>query len=288
MFDQAYVYKKEIDWSTLHEGLNIPVSIQIVFQKNIQQFITRGQTKEINIVLDGKTYQAKLVNQAFDRQKYHNRKDILQIRYNRGSDLAVRLREVFAGSYAYFLQWRNQSEKKKQYIKVPKDRSEYLAIYTTNYPDTYIFDCIFNETRYSLKDEVLSVGEAAIEYYMNTPSLDPSAGIDLSNRLVKIRRLNRAIGNSLKELYDYNCQLCGNNFSRKYDVEIVEAHHIVPFTVSLNNDADNIIVLCPNHHTTVHKAEPIFDKKKLFYVYRNGFKEQVALNHHLNSGAVLL
>ncbi len=55
----------------------------------------------------------------------------------------------------------------------------------------------------------------------------------------------------------------------------------MPFTVSLNNDADNIIILRPNHHSIINKAEPVFDKKRLTYICRNGLDEQVVLNQHI-------
>ncbi|HPT78953.1 MAG TPA: hypothetical protein PK830_07620 [Candidatus Atribacteria bacterium] len=92
--DNSYVYKKEVDWSVLHEGVNIPVTIQVVFQNAIRTFLPRGQSKEIYLVLDGKTYKAILKNQRFDEGKYPKRKDILQKRYNPQSDIARRLRTI--------------------------------------------------------------------------------------------------------------------------------------------------------------------------------------------------
>ncbi len=177
MDNQSYVYKKEIDWSTLHQGINIPVSIQVIFQKNIEKFISRGQKKDINIKLEGKTYKAKLINQLFDKKKYPARKDILQIRYNTESELAVRLREIFYKSYSYILKTRNETNKKRKHIRIPDKMKEYLAIYTTVYQDTYILDCIYNETKYSLKEEVVNINEADFEYSINNPSVDPNAAI---------------------------------------------------------------------------------------------------------------
>ena len=36
--DNYYVYKKEVDWSVLHQGVSIPVTIQIVFDNTIKSF----------------------------------------------------------------------------------------------------------------------------------------------------------------------------------------------------------------------------------------------------------
>ena len=101
--DNSYVYKKDVDWSVLHEGVNMPVTIQVVFQNAIRTFLPRGQSKEIYLLLDGKTYKAILKNQRFNERKYPKRKDILQIRYNPQSDIAKRLRAIFISSYRYII-----------------------------------------------------------------------------------------------------------------------------------------------------------------------------------------
>lgn len=62
---------------------------------------------------------------------------------------------------------------------------------------------------------------------------------------------------------------------------MVESHHINPFVESLNNDAENQLIICPNHHRIIHKAEPKFDRKKLIYVYQNGLIEPIKINLHL-------
>lgn len=51
MPDNNYVYKKEIDWSVLHQGVSIPVTIQVIFHNTINQFLPRGQSKDIFLAL---------------------------------------------------------------------------------------------------------------------------------------------------------------------------------------------------------------------------------------------
>lgn len=278
----SYVYKKEVDWSLLQQGLNIPVTIQVVFQNTIRSFLPRGQSKDIYLVLEGKTYKAELVNQKFDERKYPLRKDILQIRYNTQSDIAVKLRSIFSTSYQYILEERNnQASKKRIFSKLPEDRKEYLAIYTTEYPDTYLLECITQEETQVFKHTVVNEHEDAYEAGINYNIIDSTASIAEVNQTVKIRKLNKAIGENLKLLYNYRCQICGENISLRYDVDVVEAHHINPFVKSLNNNANNQLIICPNHHRIIHKAEPVFNRKKLLYVYQNGLEERIVLNQHL-------
>src|SRR5659263_430634 len=97
----------------------------------------------------------------------------------------------------------------------------------------------------------------------------------------KNRKLNKAIGENLKMHYDYRCQICGDNFGDKYGTRIVETHHIESFVVSLNNDSSNQIIICPNHHRVIHKAEPALDRRKKLFIYSNGIQEKVLINRHL-------
>jgi 5-methylcytosine-specific restriction protein A len=277
-----YVYKKEVDWSVLHQGVSIPVTIQIVFHNAIKKFLPRGQSIDIYLVLEGKTCKARLVNQKFDERKYPSRSDILQIRYNPQSEIAQRLRAIFAASYRYILEQRNNlPESPRKIIRVPENQREFLAIYTTEYPDTYLLECITQEDTKIIRKAMVNEDEQEYEASINYNTIDPTATIATVNQVAKIRKLNRAIGETLKLLYNYRCQICGENISARYGVNIVESHHIDPFVESLNNNAENQIIICPNHHRIIHRARPVFDRRKLIFVYHNGLEERVILNQHL-------
>lgn len=99
----------------------------------------------------------------------------------------------------------------------------------------------------------------------------------------KYRKLNRSIGERLKKLYSYRCQICGEQVGEKYGSKTVDAHHISYFSDSMNNDASNILVVCPNHHRIIHDTNPKFDSNKLTYTYPNGYEEPLKLNFHLNT-----
>lgn len=99
--------------------------------------------------------------------------------------------------------------------------------------------------------------------------------------LRRIRQLDRSIGYSLKRLYDFRCQMTGERIGSEYDALVVEAHHIVPFTESMNNDTSNIIIVSPNYHRIIHKAKPEWDNKKLSFKFLNGLLERVKINKHL-------
>ena len=284
MLDNNYAYKKEVDWSLLNQGLSIPLDIQVIFQNNIKKFISRGESKDIYLVLEGNSYKVKLVNQRFDESKYPNHKDILQIRYNPHSAIADKLRCVFSYTYGYICEQRNnQEEKQRKYFRIPEDIKEFLAVYTTEYEDTYLVECITHTETAEARGLLVKENEQSYKASINYPVIDPTASIERIQQLVKMRRLSRAIGENLKMLYEYRCQICGDDFGKRYDAHVVESHHINPFVASMNNDATNQIIICPNHHRVIHKAEPVFTRRRLLFVYLNGTEEKLLLNKHISA-----
>jgi predicted restriction endonuclease len=95
------------------------------------------------------------------------------------------------------------------------------------------------------------------------------------------RFLNYSVVGALKKYYNYRCQICGKQFFETYSVNISEAHHIVPFVESQNNNADNLIVLCPNHHRIIHTANPLFNREQKVFTYTNALVEPLMVNDHL-------
>lgn len=68
-----------------------------------------------------------------------------------------------------------------------------------------------------------------------------------------------------------------------YNVNIVEAHHIEYFSISQNHIPDNIMILCPNHHRAIHKANAKYDRENNLFTYENGYVERILLDKHLNT-----
>jgi hypothetical protein len=278
---ENYVCKKEVDWSLLTEGLTLPNENQVVFGRNMGKFLQRGETKVINLFLNGETYNAKISNVNFD-ERFHRKNDTLQIRYPKNGDLSNALKFIFSKSYKYISDKRRLREQyDRSMIRLPEDYKEYLIIYTTEYEDTYKLETIVAEEIYAIRDLVKEKSERIMESNFNFDIVDDTSTIVEDQRIVKIRKLSRAIGDNLKLAYDYRCQICGQKIGELYDSHIIEAHHIDYFVNSLNNDMNNIMIVCPDHHSIIHDVNPIFDKPKKLFIYNNGFEEGLKLNCHL-------
>lgn len=281
MQTESYVYKKEVDWSLFNYGFAIPLEYQVVFKQIANRFIARGESSKIHLYLNGRRYEARLNNNKIS-DRFGNRADIVQVRYTQNSDLAVALRSVFRRSYAYINGIKKLQEPgSKKHISLPEDCKEYLAVYTTEYDDSYVLEAIAADEVETLKETIQGKQERLIEAEIDFEVKDEGAGIHTNQRLVRIRKLNRLISENLKLLYGYRCQLCGQLIGEEFGSHVAEAHHIDYFVNSLNNDANNQMIVCPNHHSIIHDADPVFDRRRRMYIYRNGLEQRLVLNKHL-------
>ncbi len=276
-----FLYQKLIDRSTLRQGFQIPVEFHHLLKMMPNGIPHHGETRNIKVVIDGVAYDAQLKNQGFDRNKYDGHAEVIQIRYSEGSALVKRLREVYSSTWNYVESIKNLPENinRKFTIRIPEEHQEFLALSTTNLPNVFVADCITAAVKAAIKTEVSTLTELDFETF--EPREDKNAAFKQVTRLQKVRQLDRSIGDSLKLLYDYRCQITGEKVGDEYNALVVEAHHIIPFTESMNNDTSNIIILSPSYHRIIHKAKPIFDHEQLTFCFPNGLIEKVKLNKHL-------
>lgn len=57
-----------------------------------------------------------------------------------------------------------------------------------------------------------------------------------------------AFRKTILDIYDYRCAACGIRVLLEQQLSLVEAAHLVPFSVSRNDKPTNGLALCPNHH----------------------------------------
>lgn len=49
-------------------------------------------------------------------------------------------------------------------------------------------------------------------------------------------------------------------------------------------ESDNLLILCPNHHSLIHVLNPKFDYDELQYIYPDGKTDKIILDLHLTHG----
>jgi len=125
----------------------------------------------------------------------------------------------------------------------------------------------------------LNFSDNDIESYVNVQDL--TATRLKKQKEVMERVFDYRIINDLKKFYSFSCQICGLSPTDTLGYKIVEAHHILQFSVSQDNSSNNIMIVCPNHHRLIHKANPVFDRDSGVLIYGNNQRENLTRNFHL-------
>ena len=275
----TFLLKHSVDLSLLTSGFHIQTEFHQLVYALPGGTLHHGESREIKVLIDGEEFTTKLYNIGFDQNKYPDHPDLLQVRYSPGSPIARKLQSVFAEDYRYLMASRELAGPRKQ-IRLPNDNHDEIVFLGTAMPNVFILDCISSEERKKAATEIRQMSELDFENAFEARE-DANAGIREISGIRRIRQLDRSIGDSLKRLYDFRCQMTGERIGSEYDALVVEAHHIVPFTLSMNNDTSNIIIVSPDYHRIIHKAKPVWDCKKLSFKFPNGLQERVKVNKHL-------
>ena len=275
--ENCFIMQKLVDKSVLYDGFTIPMEFVNLFFDKVGIRLEHGETCEIKVSVNGRYCPVNFTSINFDRAKFPGHDDLVQVRYNRNSTFAVQLRETFSSTNELWNEWSHTPHSPRSRMPIPEGKKEYLVLYATPVKGELFAECITAEEYRSGMQAVKALPETQFENIT-----DVTAGIIEKPGVVKLRHVANGIGNSLKAVYGYRCQVCGEYIGEKYGSQLIHAHHIDYFTRSLNNDSQNIMILCPNHHGIIHDVNPVFERKRLCFVYKNGYTEALAINNHLN------
>lgn len=277
-----FIFQKDVDLSTLREGFTIPVAYFPLLEMIPGGFPKIGEKRNIKLRINDLEFDAQLKNQPFSRETFEGHPDVVQVRYGRNSPIARYLQNVFHHSLYYINSIRSLPENmgRKTTVRIPEDKKETISFSSTDCKDVFILDCLTCGMKESARTAV--AGYYAEYDFRRVDILeDPSAHIKEVDSLHKIRCLDRAVGDSLKRLYNFKCQMTGEKIGEMYGTSVVEAHHLDPFSSSLNNNAANIIILSPSYHRIIHKANGKWLPEDRAFIFPNGLIEKVKINQHL-------
>lgn len=119
--------------------------------------LSQGETRNIKVWIDNVEYDAQLKNQRFDRNKYEDHADVIQVRYGENSPIATKLRSEIRSTWEYVETSKALPENinRKVTVKVPTDIQEYLVFNASAVPGIFILDCLTREYQMSSKDALL-------------------------------------------------------------------------------------------------------------------------------------
>jgi len=132
--------RKKVDWSIFVYGSQIPVEFHQFFEAaNDGQHLKKGESHEVQLIFEGRTFDAKLINRARGTET-----DILVIEWQ-SKEFKELLISRFSSSYTYLSnerKTREESGSSKEYIRVPDNKAEYIDFISTDTPFTYLIKFI--------------------------------------------------------------------------------------------------------------------------------------------------
>ncbi len=269
--------------SILNEGIPIPYCFQERVLNSLDQKLGVGESQFIYIWIEEQKFKVKIQNQKFNRQKYQDHVPIIRIMYGR-SDFSDFLKAEFKSTHFWLESQKKLDGQYPRINHIPHEIQEYFVLETIERKNEFKGKCLKSNEITIYHNEIKMIqDEELAEMQLNYSHIDRKAGLLEKQITKKIRQFDRKLIDNLKNLYNFQCQICRRKFFNEYAVEIAEAHHIKPFIESFDNDSDNLLILCPNHHRLVHKAMPKFSRRRLMFRYPNGFEEKLLLNRHLRS-----
>jgi 5-methylcytosine-specific restriction protein A len=91
---------------------------------------------------------------------------------------------------------------------------------------------------------------------------------------------NRALADRLQSTYSGQCQICCWDPRDDYNRNLCHAHHIHWLSRGGDDELENLMLVCPNHHEAIHKCDAQFDYRDGQYDFGTHC-ESISLNKHL-------
>jgi hypothetical protein len=96
----------------------------------------------------------------------------------------------------------------------------------------------------------------------------------------KAPKRSKKLVQELQDLYEGKCQVCLWNPLTEYGDYICHGHHIHWLSRGGEDSKNNLIIICPNHHTAIHRCDAPLDYKDLAFDF-GSHRELLKVNLHL-------
>ncbi len=123
-------------------------------------------------------------------------------------------------------------------------------------------------------------GEAARSLVLREEKAEYGRRLEYLFETLDVHRARQHV-ERLQELYAGRCQVCLYDPRGRYGHRLCHAHHIQWLSRGGEDELDNMVLVCPNHHAAVHRDDPPFDYASLSFAFSNGARERLASNEHL-------
>lgn len=128
----------------------------------------------------------------------------------------------------------------------------------------------------------LLLGEDAAGLVVRETAYADSARYRYLHETVDRRRARKHV-ESLQALYAGRCQICLYDPARDYGHRLCHGHHIEWLSRGGEDELENLVLVCPNHHAAIHRADAAFDFDSASFLFPAGRLEPLQLDLHLRS-----
>jgi 5-methylcytosine-specific restriction enzyme A len=91
---------------------------------------------------------------------------------------------------------------------------------------------------------------------------------------------NPRLAEELQDMYEGHCQICLWHPREQYKVRLCHVHHIQWLSRGGEDALCNLALVCPNHHSAIHRVDAPLDYRGLAFDFGT-HREELALNIHL-------
>tara|TARA_R110001583_G_scaffold74336_1_gene205945 strand:- start:723 stop:1385 length:663 start_codon:yes stop_codon:yes gene_type:complete len=122
--------------------------------------------------------------------------------------------------------------------------------------------------------------DTPIAFDIPNGEMEPERRESITYRVLR----DTALARKLKLLYENKCQICRNTIYLKSGATYSEAHHIKPLGREHNGPdvAENIVVLCPNHHVMCDYGAIELNLSELYVCSGHDLSETYIQYHNMN------
>jgi hypothetical protein len=125
----------------------------------------------------------------------------------------------------------------------------------------------------------------------NTSDVSGEETPDKRDVSITVTDRSQSIVSNLKQKYNDTCQICHKRLEVGKNGFMSEVHHIKPLGKHFGSDTeDNMIVLCPNHHTMFDRGIITIDLDKKIVIHVNPknaiHRKKILVEHKINSDNV--
>lgn len=230
------LYERNVNYSVFDGEITLSKNAKEYFLSTV--FFLSGENKDIQLIIDGKKYPARLMNVPSSKS--------VQISY--GVDVQECFKKIFQYSFDYYETGRQEAKRVGiSTRKVPMQTLESISVIETE--EALVYKVEYEACPY---DRENLESEECLEFVEGRAIYKKHLTYERNPGVVRVAK------EKFKEEHNGRlyCQICKFSFEDTYGEEYIEAHHTTPVAQLGDNGVthvEDILMVCANCHRMLHR-----------------------------------